>query len=247
MLDIKSLLQSSKTLLKERKNIFYALGFLIAITSIVIVLFVFVFNDKLAVAFKSKDYEKTVQVKLLMKSDSLESEPEDQNSQSTEAPPSSEDEKMVMKKDGDIFFEEGQNNKIYYYYKNSEFYVTYFDDMLGLKKGKWVEIKQKDFGRLPLFDFNILKKLSSKDFIFKDGAYTPKASKLNEIFYLIFGIGKINQEKYFIYDLNISIKNKRIEKITANYIYDEKISSIQTLLFTYDNIKLSVPSAEETK
>lgn len=160
----------------------------------------------------------------------------------------SEPEKTVistLQKQGDILYEEGISGKRYFYSRGGKNYVLYYDTNFGIwDSGKWTEALAENFNSIPGFDFDALKMISAKDFIKKEDHFVPKSGRLNDIFKTLLSV-KI-AEKYSDQSIKLWIRDGKIQKISADYVWDNTYKIAQNYDFTYGQVKLTIPESRES-
>ena len=213
-------------------------------------------DNTLQKAFDEKRYG-TVQVRTTLKSEYTG--PKDETGEDTEyagIDPEYEtsfvenlEEKDIttMQKHGDVICETGEMGDLYYYTRDGKGYVLYYYDLYGaLEQGQWIECPAEVYGKKPEFEVSALSGLSKKDFVKQGEGYIPVSDSTEKVFRAFFGVGEESYKKYVIYDLQITVQDNRMETVTIKYLYDGLYSNAQTLYFTYDDIKPTVPPVDET-
>jgi len=193
-------------------------------------------------SLNAKKYE-TVQVKTVMKTTYIGAA---ETGREGSSDMQINDVEVVMQRDGGIIYESGISGQYYFYERDNTPYVLYYDLSLSTDgTGKWVEVPRNRYNLRPAFDFSVLNTLTKKDFTKENGAYVPVPERLEDMFFTLFGISSAGKDNYEIYDMKITLTNNRMDTITANYVFSGTSVIEQTLSFSYDDIKLSLPAVDE--
>ena len=148
----------------------------------------------------------------------------------------------VMKKDGDRIFEEGVGGKYYFYPRDGKKYVLYYDDMMGIyEKGYWVEAPAEQFSGKQGFTVSDLSKISPDEFVKKGDAYVPKGDRLAHVFFTLLGVTESSMPKYYNYDIQVKVRNNRIESILATYVFDYTYEITLEYKFAYEFPAITIP------
>lgn len=90
-----------------------------------------------------------------------------------------------------------------------------------------------------------MSSISEKYFKNQNGIYVPNGDKLDAVFKTLLQISQTNINKYSDIDLQVKTENGLLKTITANYVFDGKYSMTQTLTFSYDDIKPTLPEVQK--
>lgn len=149
----------------------------------------------------------------------------------------------TLVRQGETYYEKGSNGENYYYDKNGESYVMFFDDNYGRGDGKWIEMANED-SFVPMLDISLLEKVNTgslskggKSCILINGA-------ADEAFFTLWRI--TNRDSYSDISLSFILSGDKIKTATAEYTVDKKQKFTDTYDFSYDSIKIEIPTADET-
>jgi len=165
------------------------------------------------------------------------SEKEDENSETR-----SLDDAYILEKQGKLYYEKGFNGENYYYSRDGQNYISYFDDNYGRGDGNWTEMVN-DGSFSPMFDISLLDKIDLKSLERKGKYYIP-INATDDVFFTLWKI--LRKDDYSDISIKFSIEDSKIKEITADYIFGGKQKFTDIYTFSYDGIKIEVPSADMT-
>lgn len=149
----------------------------------------------------------------------------------------------TLVRQGETYYEKGSNGENYYYDKNGESYVMFFDDNYGRGDGKWIEMANED-SFVPMLDISLLEKVNTGSLSKGGKSYIPINGTADETFFTLWQI--TNTDGYSDISLSFTLNGDKIKTVTAEYTVDKKQKITDTYAFSYDDIKIEIPIADET-
>lgn len=149
----------------------------------------------------------------------------------------------TLVRQGETYYEKGSNGENYYYDKNGESYVMFFDDNYGRGDGKWIEMANED-SFVPMLDISLLEKVDTGSLSKGGKSYILINGAADEAFFTLWKI--TNRDSYSDISLSFILSGDKIKTATAEYTVDKKQKFTDTYDFSYDSIKIEIPTADET-
>lgn len=153
------------------------------------------------------------------------------------------DDVYTLVRQGETYYEKGSNGENYYYDKNGESYVMFFDDNYGRGDGKWIEMAN-EASFVPMLDISLLEKVDTGSLSKRGKGYIPINGTADETFFTLWQI--TNTDGYSDISLSFTLNGDKIKTVTAEYTVDKKQKITDTYAFSYDDIKIEIPIADET-
>ena len=152
----------------------------------------------------------------------------------------------TIKFDGDTVY--NSYGEYYTYTRDGErFVLYYYEDILSnfgsnKKGGEWIEVYAENYSNALSFDVDVLYNYKKSDFKKVDDYYVPKED-MQSVFFEVLQIHQT--ENYADCDIKFYFDNGKLEKIVAEYIYQDSMEVVQTYNFTYNDEKIEVPTADK--
>ncbi len=176
----------------------------------------------------------------LIKSSGTEATESTDATEETELPTSTQ--VTTILKNGDSYYETDDYSQSYFYYKDGKRYVRYYDDMLGMGDGQWIEETVEDANLTPSFDFSVLNSIQVDTLEEADGRYIPL--DMDEVFFAI----KDTEFRSYYANRFVSFRfdGEKLTEIRVHYIFDDKYQVSEVYSFTYGDALMTMPALDGT-